>query len=50
MQLNCGAEVTIISEETWKKIESLQLDKAQWNLKAAIGSRIEVMGQFKTKF
>ena len=50
MQLDCGVEVTIISEETWKKIGSPKLDKAQWNLKAANGSRIEVMGQFETEF
>ena len=50
MQLDAGADVTIISTKTWVKIGSPRLDKATTKIGAANGTEIQVLGEFQTKF
>ena len=50
MQLDSGAEVTIINTNTWKKIGTPGLDKSSVSLSASNGTPIEVLGCFEVQF
>ena len=50
MQLDSGADVTIINTDTWEKIGTPGLDKSSVSLSAANGTPIEVLGCFEMQF
>ncbi|MFG1588254.1 aspartyl protease family protein, partial [Staphylococcus aureus] len=50
MQLDSGADVTVISPKAWTKIGAPELRKSDMKLGAANGTQIEVMGEFDVKF
>ena len=50
MQLDSGADVTIINTDTWEKIGTPGLDKSSVSLSAANGTPIEVLGCFEVQF
>ena len=50
MQLDSGADVTVINREAWKQIGSPTLEKTTTSLSAANGTPIEVLGQFDVQF
>ena len=50
MQLDSGADVTVINREAWKQIGSLTLEKMTTSPGAANGTPIEVLGQFDVQF
>ena len=50
MQLDSGADVTLINKETWEQIGSPALERSMTTLGAANGSPIKVLGQFDVKF
>lgn len=50
MQLDTGAEVTIIDAVTWHRLGQPKLERASLELKAANGSSIDTLGVFETEF
>ena len=50
MQLDSGADVTVINREAWEQIGSPTLEKTTTSLGAANGTPIEVLGQFDVQF
>ena len=50
MQLDSGADVTVINREAWEQIGSPTLEKTITSLGAANGTPIEVLGQFDVQF
>ena len=50
MQLDSGADVTVISKDVWEQIGSPSLERSRTTLGAANGTPIEVIGQFDVEF
>ena len=50
MQLDSGADVTLIDTQTWVKIGSPELSKPATTIGAANGTEIEVVGEFEVNF
>ena len=50
MQLDTGADVTIIDQKTWRRLGSPSLSEASLDLSAANGSPIKVEGSFDAEF
>ena len=50
LQLDSGADVTVINREAWEQIGSPTLEKTTTSLGAANGTPIEVLGQFVVQF
>ncbi|VDP35503.1 unnamed protein product [Heligmosomoides polygyrus] len=50
LQLDTGADITMISRRTWKAIGSPTVERAKVPAKAANGSEMEILGRFEADF